>query len=90
MKQGPIIAIDGPSGSGKSTVARIVAERLGYRYIDTGAMYRGIGWLAREEKVPFRECAALVELLHRARLSCSERDRRDPDDTDGGDGDGCI
>lgn len=74
MKQGPIIVIDGPSGSGKSTVARMVAERLGYRYIDTGAMYRGVGWLAREENVPFRECTALDELLHSARLSFEEVD----------------
>lgn len=38
-----IIAIDGPAGSGKSTTARLVAQRLGYRYLDTGAMYRAIG-----------------------------------------------
>ena len=39
-----IIAIDGPAGAGKSTVARLVAERLGYTYIDTGAMYRAVTW----------------------------------------------
>jgi cytidylate kinase len=43
---GPIIAIDGPGGSGKSTVARSVAERLGYRHLDTGAMYRAVTLLA--------------------------------------------
>ena len=37
-----VIAIDGPAGAGKSTVAKIVAEKLGYTYIDTGAMYRGV------------------------------------------------
>ncbi len=73
MKRGPIVTIDGPSGSGKSTVARTVAERLGYRYIDTGAMYRGIGWLAREEKVPFREGPELTALLESARLYFEER-----------------
>ena len=43
-----VIAIDGPSGSGKSTVGRRLAERLGYRYIDTGAMYRVAALMARE------------------------------------------
>jgi cytidylate kinase len=42
-----IVAIDGPAGAGKSTVARLLAERLGYRYLDTGAMYRALTWLAR-------------------------------------------
>ncbi|MBW3625520.1 MAG: (d)CMP kinase [Armatimonadetes bacterium] len=42
----PIVAIDGPAGAGKSTVAREVARRLGLPYIDTGAMYRAIAWLA--------------------------------------------
>jgi len=41
-----IVAIDGPAGAGKSTVARRLAERLGYRYLDTGAMYRALTWLA--------------------------------------------
>ena len=39
-----IVAIDGPAGAGKSTVARRLAERLGYRYLDTGAMYRAVTW----------------------------------------------
>src|SRR5215208_3003923 len=41
-----IVAIDGPAGAGKSTVARRLAERLGFRYLDTGAMYRALTWLA--------------------------------------------
>ena len=45
------IAIDGPSGAGKGTVARAVAARLGYRHIDTGAMYRAVGWKARLEGI---------------------------------------
>lgn len=73
MKRGPIVAIDGPSGAGKSTVAKQLAERLGYRYIDTGAMYRGIGWLAREKGVPFRACDSLDALLKSASLSFEER-----------------
>jgi CMP/dCMP kinase len=43
-----IVAIDGPAGAGKSTVARRLAKRLGFRYLDTGAMYRALTWLALE------------------------------------------
>jgi cytidylate kinase len=43
-KQGLIIAIDGPAGVGKSTVARLLALRLGYLYLDTGALYRAVAW----------------------------------------------
>lgn len=49
MKRGIIIAIDGPAGSGKSTTAKLLAQRLGYKYIDTGAMYRAVTlhWLRK-------------------------------------------
>ncbi len=46
-----IVAIDGPAGAGKSTVARHLAERLGFSYLDTGAMYRALTWLARRRGV---------------------------------------
>ena len=55
-----VIAIDGPAGAGKSTVARAVAERLGFTYLDTGAMYRSIGLAALETGEP---PAALAERL---------------------------
>lgn len=55
MPKRKIIAIDGPSGAGKSTVAKALAERLGYIYIDTGAMYRAIGWKAKKEGIPINE-----------------------------------
>jgi cytidylate kinase len=55
MPKRKIIAIDGPSGAGKSTVARLLAERLGYIFIDTGAMYRAIAWKAKKEGVPLNE-----------------------------------
>ena len=45
-----IIAIDGPAGSGKSTVAKIVAKKLCFRYIDTGSMYRSIAWKSLQKK----------------------------------------
>jgi CMP/dCMP kinase len=46
-----IIAIDGPAGSGKSTVAKFIAKRLNYRYIDTGAMYRAVAWSAERKDI---------------------------------------
>ena len=63
-----VVAIDGPSGSGKSTVARRVAERLGYLYLDTGAMYRAVGVLAAEAGVSLDDEAAVVGLARRPRL----------------------
>jgi CMP/dCMP kinase len=57
-----IVSIDGPAGAGKSTVARRLAERLGFRYLDTGAMYRALTWLAKHESVPLDKGARLGEL----------------------------
>lgn len=57
-----IIAIDGPAGSGKSTVAKQVAQMLGFHYLDTGAMYRSIAWLALERGVDLEDAAALEAL----------------------------
>jgi CMP/dCMP kinase len=57
-----IIAIDGPSGAGKGTVARAVANRLGYRHVDSGAMYRAIGWRALKDGVPFDNEAAVAAI----------------------------
>ena len=59
-----IVAIDGPAGAGKSTVARLLAERLGFRYLDTGAMYRALTWLARRHGLALDradDLAALAE-----------------------------
>lgn len=53
-----IVAIDGPAGSGKSTTARQVAERLGWLYLDTGAMYRAVGLAFRERSLPVTDAAA--------------------------------
>jgi CMP/dCMP kinase len=57
-----VIAIDGPAGAGKSTVARAVAERLGFTYLDTGAMYRAVALAAAERKEPPAEVAEEIEL----------------------------
>jgi cytidylate kinase len=52
MRKPLTIAIDGPSGAGKGTVARAVASELGYRHLDSGAMYRAVGWKARRDGLP--------------------------------------
>jgi CMP/dCMP kinase len=57
-----IVAIDGPAGAGKSTVARSLAERLGFRYLDTGAMYRTLTWLALEQGLDLSDGDALGAL----------------------------
>ena len=54
-----IVAIDGPAGAGKSTVARLLAERLGFRYLDTGAMYRAVTWLALQRALDLEDGAVL-------------------------------
>jgi cytidylate kinase len=63
-----LVAIDGPVGSGKSTVARLVAERLGCLYLDTGAMYRAVGLLATEAGVPLGDEAAVLPIAAAAGL----------------------
>jgi len=63
-----IIAIDGPSGAGKGTISRTLAETLGYRHVDTGAMYRAVGWKAAHEGVPLDDEAAVSALAQRANL----------------------
>ena len=63
-----VVAIDGPVGSGKSTVARRVAGRLGYLYLDTGAMYRAVGLLAMEAGVPLDDEAAVLPVAAAAGL----------------------
>ena len=62
-----VIAIDGPSGAGKGTVARTVADRLGYRHVDTGAMYRAVAWKAAQEGLPLDDDAIVADVARRAR-----------------------
>lgn len=57
---GIIIALDGPAGSGKSSTARAVAERLGYRHLDSGAFYRALTWAALRASIPADEWTALT------------------------------
>jgi CMP/dCMP kinase len=71
-----VIAIDGPSGSGKSSTARGVAEKLGLAFLDTGAMYRAITWLALQEGVDVDDQAAVADLLTRASMEIDMDPRR--------------
>jgi len=71
--KGLIIALDGPAGAGKSTVARELARRLGYVYVDTGAMYRVVGLLARERGIDPADGARLGELAGRVRIRFEPR-----------------
>jgi CMP/dCMP kinase len=63
-----IIAIDGPSGAGKGTIARAIAKTLGYRHIDSGAMYRAVGWKAMRDGVPLDSDADVTALAERSRI----------------------
>lgn len=63
-----IIAIDGPSGAGKGTVARTVATRLGYRHVDTGAMYRAVAWKALHDGLDLADEDVVAALADRAVL----------------------
>lgn len=60
-----VITLDGPSGAGKSTIAKMLAKRLGYRYLDTGALYRAVAWKAREEKIDINNDDSLRGLLEK-------------------------
>jgi len=71
-----VVAIDGPSGSGKSTVARRVAEALGLRYLDTGAMYRALTWWALEQGVDLGDRARVAELARDLPLDVGTDPRR--------------
>jgi len=63
-----IIAIDGPSGAGKGTVARAVAAELGYRHVDSGAMYRAVGWKVIRDGVSLDDEEAVAKLARRSRI----------------------
>jgi cytidylate kinase len=76
-----VIAIDGPSGAGEGTVARAVATELGYRHVDSGAMYRAIGWKALQDDVPLDDEAAVAALAERSRIEVTDA-RVAIDDTD--------
>lgn len=69
-----VIAIDGPAASGKSTVARVLAHKLRYVYVNTGAMYRAVTWLAVEKGVPAADAGRVQQLLHFTKVDCGVQD----------------
>jgi CMP/dCMP kinase len=70
-----IVAIDGPAGAGKSTVARALADRLGFRYLDTGAMYRALTWLAMQRRLDLGDAGGLAQLAREHPVLFAEDDR---------------
>ena len=64
----PIITVDGPSGSGKSTAARLLAKRIGYLYLDTGAMYRAVALAALRAGVSLDDAAVLSQVARRCKI----------------------
>jgi cytidylate kinase len=70
-----IVAIDGPAGAGKSTVASRLAERLRFRYLDTGAMYRALTWLAMQEGIDLSSGDKLGALAREHRVDLDESGR---------------
>lgn len=66
--KGKVIAIDGPAGSGKSTTAKLLAERLGFTYLDTGAMYRAVALFALRNGVSFDDANAISQIAGRVDL----------------------
>lgn len=72
MSRPLVIAIDGPSGAGKGTVARAVASELGYRHVDSGAMYRAVGWKALRDGVPLDNEHAVADLAARSRIDVTD------------------
>ncbi len=71
------IAIDGPAGAGKSTIGALVAERLGYLYLDTGAMYRAVALLALRKRIHSEEGGALATLAREAHIAIGPPTKRD-------------
>lgn len=69
MDKRVIVAIDGPAGAGKSTIARRLASRLGYLYIDTGAMYRAVALWALRQRIPLDDAPRLQQLALHAVIS---------------------
>src|ERR1043166_7117049 len=68
------IAIDGPSGAGKGTVARAVAAKLGFRHVDSGAMYRAVGWKAVHDGLPLDEESKIAALADRSKIAFTTDD----------------
>ncbi|MFW6382022.1 MAG: (d)CMP kinase [Bacillota bacterium] len=69
------IAIDGPSGAGKSTVAKIIAKKLDFKYIDTGAMYRAVTYLVLERNINLDDKKAIINIAENISIDFSTPDK---------------
>lgn len=67
-----IITVDGPAGAGKSSVARALARRLGFRFLDTGAMYRAVALAAMQRRIAWQDAAAIGDLARHVGIEVSE------------------
>jgi len=67
-----VITIDGPSGSGKGTVARLLSKKLGYSYLDTGALYRAVAWKSAQKKIDTDNANALNDILRKIKIVCKD------------------
>jgi cytidylate kinase len=74
----PVLTIDGPSGSGKGTVARAVAKQLGWRFLDSGALYRAVGLAAGWHDLDLSDADALERLARETQVRFEERDGGEP------------
>lgn len=73
MKKRAVITIDGPAGAGKTSIAKIVSRKLGYNYIDTGAMYRAISWKAFREKIDLKAREKLIKMVRNTKIELKNR-----------------
>lgn len=73
MLKRPVVAIDGPAGAGKSTIAKLVSQELGFRYVDTGAMYRALTWKALQDGISFHSPELLTQLAKGTRIRFQNR-----------------
>ncbi|MBR6022692.1 MAG: (d)CMP kinase [Kiritimatiellae bacterium] len=74
-KEVTVVAVDGPSASGKSTVSRRVAQAVGFLYVDSGAMYRGITWKCVKEGIDVKDAQEVTNLLIRIKMELVVKDR---------------
>jgi cytidylate kinase len=75
MKKKFIIALDGPAASGKSTTARLVAKKLGYTYIDTGAMYRACALSSLKKQISLNDLKKLTQMLNEIKISIKQTEQ---------------
>jgi len=73
VKRRAIISIDGPAGAGKTTIAKMVSRRLGYDYIDTGAMYRAIGWKTIRDKIDLKVKRDVIRMVRNTRVELKKK-----------------